>query len=88
MYVPWELNPQSCALLTQCSTTEPQEQMKIQILQECLASVVWTWSLWDAGGVNVALERVVSEVVDAASVLPDPAVISIFGLVFSTFLSL
>ncbi len=26
MYVPWELNPQPFALLTQCSTTEPQEQ--------------------------------------------------------------
>ncbi len=25
-YVPWELNPQPFALLTQCSTTEPQEQ--------------------------------------------------------------
>ncbi len=25
MYVPWELNPQPFALLTQCSTTEPQE---------------------------------------------------------------
>ncbi len=25
--VPWELNPQSFALLTQCSTTEPQEHM-------------------------------------------------------------
>ncbi len=24
-YVPWELNPRSFALLTQCSTTEPQE---------------------------------------------------------------
>ncbi len=24
--VPWELNPQPFALLTQCSTTEPQEQ--------------------------------------------------------------
>ncbi len=23
---PWELNPQPFALLTQCSTTEPQEQ--------------------------------------------------------------
>ncbi len=23
--VPWELNPQPFALLTQCSTTEPQE---------------------------------------------------------------
>ncbi len=89
MDLPWELNPQPCALLTQCSTTEPQEQMKIQILQECLAPMVWTWSLWDAGGVNEAWERVVSEGVDAAaSVLPDPAVISIFGLVFSTFLSL
>ncbi len=27
MCVPWELNPQSFALLTQCSTTEPQEHM-------------------------------------------------------------
>ncbi len=26
MCVPWELNPQRFALLTQCSTTEPQEQ--------------------------------------------------------------
>ncbi len=26
MCVPWELNPQSFVLLTQCSTTEPQEQ--------------------------------------------------------------
>ncbi len=25
MCVPWELNPQPLALLTQCSTTEPQE---------------------------------------------------------------
>ncbi len=25
MRVPWELNPQPFALLTQCSTTEPQE---------------------------------------------------------------
>ncbi len=25
MCVPWELNPQCFALLTQCSTTEPQE---------------------------------------------------------------
>ncbi len=27
MCVPWESNPQPCALLTQCSTTEPQEQL-------------------------------------------------------------
>ncbi len=27
MCVPWELNPQPFALLTQCSTTEPQEHM-------------------------------------------------------------
>ncbi len=26
MCVPWELNPRPFALLTQCSTTEPQEQ--------------------------------------------------------------
>ncbi len=27
MCVPWELNPQPFALLTQCSTTEPQEHL-------------------------------------------------------------
>ncbi len=27
MYVPWELNPQPFTLLTQCSTTEPQEHV-------------------------------------------------------------
>ncbi len=27
MCVPWELNPQPFVLLTQCSTTEPQEHM-------------------------------------------------------------
>ncbi len=27
MCVPWELNPQTLGLLTQCSTTEPQEHL-------------------------------------------------------------
>ncbi len=27
MCVPWELNPQTFALLTQCSTTEPKEHI-------------------------------------------------------------
>ncbi len=27
VFVPWELNPQPFALLTQCSTTEPQEHI-------------------------------------------------------------
>ncbi len=31
MCVPWELNPQPFALLTQCSTTEPQEHTHIYI---------------------------------------------------------
>ncbi len=31
MCVPWELNPQPFALLTQCSTTEPQEHCMIYI---------------------------------------------------------
>ncbi len=31
MCVPWELNPQPFALLTQCSTTEPQEQLCVKI---------------------------------------------------------
>ncbi len=38
MCVPWELNPQPFALLTQCSTTEPQEHW--------LASVWMILSLW------------------------------------------
>ncbi len=29
MCVPWESNPQPFALLTQCSTTEPQEHINI-----------------------------------------------------------
>ncbi len=29
--VPWELNPQPFALLTQCSTTDPQEHIKNMI---------------------------------------------------------
>ncbi len=32
MCVSWELNPQPFALLTQCSTTEPQEHTKRFIL--------------------------------------------------------
>ncbi len=34
MCVPWELNPQPFVLLTQCSTTEPQEQIKCKILKQ------------------------------------------------------
>ncbi len=32
MCVPWELNPQPFALLTQCSTTEPQEHLLAYLL--------------------------------------------------------
>ncbi len=32
MFVPWELNPQPFALLTQCSTTEPQEHRLMSIM--------------------------------------------------------
>ncbi len=38
MCVPWELNPQPFALLTQCSTTEPQEQVQLNKL-ECRGKV-------------------------------------------------
>ncbi len=31
MCVPWESNPQPFALLTQCSTTEPQEHILLPI---------------------------------------------------------
>ncbi len=31
MCVSWELNPQPFALLTQCSNTEPQEQMLLSV---------------------------------------------------------
>ncbi len=34
MCVPWELNPQPIALLTQCSTTEPQEHLYHEILRK------------------------------------------------------
>ncbi len=29
MYIPWELNPQPFALLTQCSTTEPLKHLDV-----------------------------------------------------------
>ncbi len=32
MCVPWELNPQPVALLTQCSTTEPQEHKHFKVV--------------------------------------------------------
>ncbi len=32
MCVPWESNPQPFVLLTQCSTTEPQEHLYIDII--------------------------------------------------------
>ncbi len=31
MCVPWEFNPQPFALLTQCSTTEPQEHIYLNL---------------------------------------------------------
>ncbi len=31
MCVPWELNPRPFVLLTQCSTTEPQDQINIYL---------------------------------------------------------
>ncbi len=34
MCVPWELNPQPFALLTQCSTTEPQEPTVAQCVPQ------------------------------------------------------
>ncbi len=34
MCVPWELNPWPIALLTQCSTTEPQEHLYHEILRK------------------------------------------------------
>ncbi len=34
MCVPWELNPQPFALLTQCSTTEPQEHLSVRYLRD------------------------------------------------------
>ncbi len=34
MRIPWELNPQPFALLTQCSTTEPQEHLVTQLVSK------------------------------------------------------
>ncbi len=41
--VPRELNPQPCALLTQCSTTEPQEHQDLSLMlirQRCAGRVI------------------------------------------------
>ncbi len=40
MCVSWELNPQPFALLTQCSTTEPQEQEYDSVRQQYLVGPV------------------------------------------------
>ncbi len=42
--VPWELNPQPFALLTQCSTTEPQEHMK-RLVQNGWFNSNETWTV-------------------------------------------
>ncbi len=39
MCVPWELNPQPFALLTQCSTTEPQEHFYLLFELKCVLAV-------------------------------------------------
>ncbi len=45
MCVPWELNPQPFALLTQCSTTEPQEKkgITLRLLKKagCTIFIMW-----------------------------------------------
>ncbi len=40
MCVPWESNPQPFALLTQCSTTEPQEHLLVYLKSFLLISMV------------------------------------------------
>ncbi len=41
MRVPWELNPQPFALITQCSTTEPQEQNNRATLKTALLKSIY-----------------------------------------------
>ncbi len=43
MCVPWELNPRPIALLTQCSTTEPQEHMNVSWLHCVCCESVRRW---------------------------------------------
>ncbi len=40
MSVPWELNPQPFALLTQCSTTELQKHSMVNSIQRTVDSVL------------------------------------------------
>ncbi len=47
MCVPWELNPQTFALLTQCSTTEPQEHSRQQSSSlDFGTELIWVLSIW------------------------------------------
>ncbi len=39
MCVPWELNPQPFALLTQCFTTEPEEHFKA--IESLKCEILW-----------------------------------------------
>ncbi len=43
MCVPWELNPQPFALLTQCSTTEPQEHYSTILLENKTKKIDTKW---------------------------------------------
>ncbi len=43
MCVPWELNPQPFALLTQCSTTEPQEHFFLNTKRTFHCIILQTW---------------------------------------------
>ncbi len=43
MCVPWELNPQHFALLTQCSTTQPQEQDLFILIIIIFFYTVYVW---------------------------------------------
>ncbi len=46
MCVPWELNPQPFALLTQCSTTEPQERQPCRPIWYSVRRMVWALTGW------------------------------------------
>ncbi len=48
MCAPWKLNPQPSALLTQCSTTEPQEQSNLFKEERFIAHIIqWSSHLLD-----------------------------------------
>ncbi len=74
MCVPWELNPQPFALLTQCSTTEPQEHSVFLQRQDCGSAETVSEAPGAYGSCSHAARIASYETTSALVALPSPEV--------------